>query len=165
MGMKRTIGVVTLGLALAAGGASLVAAGEGQKGSDRGARRGEWLAQELGLTAEQKASFESLREQHRSEMKPLMDEGRTLHERLRAALKAENPDPQAVGEATLAVEQHRKAVEASQKAFHEKLSAQLTPEQKAKFDALSERHRMGGRGWGRGHREAPETEPPSNPRS
>jgi Spy/CpxP family protein refolding chaperone len=164
--MKRAIGAVTLGLTLVAGGVGLVAAAEGQKGSDRGARRGQWLAQELGLTDEQKASFETLREQHRNEMQPLWDESRALHEKLQAALKAENPDPQAVGEATIAVEQHRKTVEAAQKAFHEKLSAQLTPEQKAKFDALAERHGMGHRGPGRGRHSGPDAgEPPSNPKS
>jgi Spy/CpxP family protein refolding chaperone len=163
--MKRAIGAVTLGLTLVAGGVGLVAAAEGQKGSDRGARRGQWLAQELGLTDEQKASFQALHEQHRTEMQPLMEEGRALHEKLQAALKAENPDPQAVGEATIALEQHRKSVETAQKAFHDKLAAQLTPEQKAKFDALAERHKMGGRGFGRGHHQAPDAEPPSNPRS
>jgi Spy/CpxP family protein refolding chaperone len=163
--MKRAFGVAMLGLTLVAGGVGLVAAAEGQNGSDRGARRGQWLAQELGLTDEQKASFEALREQHRTEMQPLMEEGRALHERLQATLKAENPDPQAVGEATIAVQQHRKVVEAAQKAFHDKLAAQLTPEQKAKFDALAERHGMYNRGFGRGHRAAPETEAPASPRS
>src|SRR5262245_11404971 len=132
MAMSRAIGVVMLGLTLAAGGVGLVAAAEGQNRSDRGGRRAQWLAQERGLTEEQKASWRAMREQHQSEMQPLLEEGRALHEKLRAALQSENPDPQAVGEATLAVEQHRKNIEAAQKAYHEKLAAQLTPEQKAK---------------------------------
>jgi len=163
--MKRTFGVVMMGLMLAAGGVGLVAAAEGQRGSERGGRRGQWLAQQLGLTEEQKASFQAMREQHESEMQPLRDEGRALHEKLRAALAAESPDPQAVGEATIALEQHRKSVEAAQKAFHDRLAAQLTPEQKVKFDALAERHQMGGRGFGRGQHPTPEVEAPANPRS
>jgi Spy/CpxP family protein refolding chaperone len=165
MTMKRKFGIVMLGLTVAAGGVGLVAAAEGQRGSERGERRGDWLAQELSLTAEQKASFKAMREQHQTEMQPLWEEGRALHEKLRAALQAENPDPQAVGEAAIAVEQHRKALEAAQTAFHERLAAQLTPEQKAKFDALAERHRTGNRGWGQGHHRAPETEAPASPRS
>jgi Spy/CpxP family protein refolding chaperone len=165
--MKRAFGVVTIGLMLAAGGVGLVAAAEGQRGSERGGRRGDWLAQALGLTEEQKASFQAMREQHESEMQPLRDQARALHEKLRAALETESPDAQAVGEATIALHQHRKAVETAQKAFHDKLAAQLTPEQKAKFDALAQRHEMGGRGFGRGRHQAPETEAPApaNPRS
>jgi Spy/CpxP family protein refolding chaperone len=167
--MKKPFGITILGLTLAAGVAGLAA--EHDKGGDRGARRAEWLSSELNLTEQQKASWRTMREQHEAEMQPLRDEGRTLHERLRAALKAETPDPQAVGEATIALRQHRQAVEAAQKAYHEKLATQLTPDQKAKFDSLAERHRMRHPGpdgpWrrGPGRGPAPEVEPPANPQS
>ena len=165
--MKKTFGILILGLALAAGGVGVGLAAEGHEGGDRAARRAEWLAKELNLTEEQKASWRAMREQHQAEMQPLRDEGRALHEKLRAAMKAENPDPQVVGEATIALNQHRQAVEAVRKAFHEKLAKELTPEQKAKFESLSERHRSrhrdhdGSRPRGRGP--APEAEPPASP--
>ena len=156
-----------LGAALTAG---VALAAVHDKGGDRGARRAAWLATELDLTDEQQASWQAMREQHQSEMRPLLDEGRALHEKLQAAMEAEHPDPQAVGEATIALKQHRQAVEAARKAFHEKLATQLTPEQKAKFDSLSERQRMhrgpeGSRGRGPGRRPAPESEAPASPKS
>jgi Spy/CpxP family protein refolding chaperone len=171
--MKKPFGIVMLGLTLAAGGVGL--AGEHGRGGDRGARRAERLANELDLTEAQRASWQAMREQHEAEMQPLRDEGRALHEKLRAAMKAENPDPQAVGEATIALERHRQAVEAARKAFRDKLATQLTPEQKAKFDSLAERHRSHRgpdgsrrRGPGRGpapEGSAPEVEPPASPKS
>ncbi len=164
--MKKAFGVMMLGLSLAAGGVGRAA--EADKGGERAARRAEWLATELGLTEAQRTSWQAMREQHDAEMQPLREEGRTLHEKLHAAMKAENPDPQTVGEATIALKQHRQAVEAARKAYHEKLATQLTPEQKAKFDTLAERHRgrgPGGRGRGPGRGPAPEVEPPASPKS
>ncbi len=168
---KTTFGVVMLGMTLAAGGAAL-AGPEAGKGAGRGARHVQWLAEELGLTEEQQASWKALEEQHRAEMEPLRNAGRELHQKLRTALNAENPDPQTVGTATLALEQHRKEVEASRQAFREKLTALLTPEQKAKFDALKASRRMGPRGpegsgrrHGPGPRPAPEAEPPAGAKS
>jgi Spy/CpxP family protein refolding chaperone len=166
--MTKSFGILILGAALTAGVA--LAAGHDKDG-DRSARRAEWLATELDLTEDQQASWQAMREQHRAEMQPLREEGKALHEKLRAAMKAEHPDPQAVGEATIALKQHRQTVEAARKAFHEKLSAQLTPEQKAKFDSLSERQRTrhrgpeGSRGRGPGRRPAPEAEAPASPKS
>jgi Spy/CpxP family protein refolding chaperone len=169
--MKKTSGILILGLAVAAGGAAVGLSAEGREGGDRAARRAEWLAKELNLTEEQKASWRAMHEQHLSEMQPLRDEGRALHEKLRAALQAERPDPQVVGEATIALQQHRQVVEAARKAYHEKLAKELTPEQRTKFDALAESHRMkhrGPGGFGRrgpGHGPAPEAEAPANPKS
>jgi Spy/CpxP family protein refolding chaperone len=168
--MKKTFGITMLGLTLAAGGVGPGLAAERHEGGDRGERRVQWLADELDLTEEQQASWRAMREQHQAEMQPLRDEGRALHEKLRAAMKAENPDPQAVGEATIALKRHREAVEAARKAFHEKLARELTPAQKAKFDALSESHRShrghdGSRRKGRGSDPAPEAEPPASPKS
>lgn len=163
--MKTTFGVVMLGLTLAAGGAAL-AGPEAGKGAGRSARHAQRLAEELGLTEEQQASWKALQEQHRAEMQPLWSQGRELREKLRAAIEAENPDPQTVGAATLAFEQHRKEMEAARQAFREKLSALLTPEQKAKFDALKASRRMGPRGpEGSGRRRGAPAEPPASPKS
>jgi hypothetical protein len=83
-------------------------------------------------------------------MEPLRQEGRDLHVRLRAAMKADNPDPATVGSAVLALKQHREKAEAARTAFHSRLAGVLNDEQKAKFEALTARHggRWGGR-WGR----------------
>lgn len=164
--MKTTLGVVMLSMTLAAGAAAL-AGPEAGKGSERGGRHVQWLAEELGLTGEQQASWKALQEQHRSEMEPLRKEGGELREKLRAAVEAENPDPQAVGAATLALEQHRRTVEAARKVFRERLDGVLTPEQQTKLDVLKaqRRERRGAEGLGRrggpGRKPAPEAEPPA----
>jgi len=87
-------------------------------------------------------------------MEPLMQEGRELHQRLRAAMDAENPDPAAVGAATLALKQHREKVKAAHEAFGERLKGVLSDEQKAKFEAFKTAHRAGPgrRGGFKGHR-------------
>jgi Spy/CpxP family protein refolding chaperone len=101
-------------------------------------------------------------------MEPLRQEGRELREKLRAAVEAENPDPQTVGAATLALEQHRKAVDTAHKAFRERLNATLTPDQKSKLETLkAQRHerRGPGRRGGPGRKPGPTPEPPAAPES
>ncbi len=168
--MKATFGVVTLSVALAAASAALAGPDAGKR-PGRDGRHLQLLADELGLTDEQEANWKALREQNRAEMEPLRNEGRELREKLRAAVEAENPDPQAVGAATLALEQHRKAVEEAHKAFRERLNGLLTPEQKTKLEALKaqRRERRGPDGFGRrggpGRKPAPQAEPPAGAKS
>jgi len=167
--MTNRFGIIFLGVTLAAGGA--FAAPEAGKGRGRDGRHLEWLAESLGLTDAQQAEWKALHEQHRTEMEPFWNEGRELHQKLRAAVEAENPDPQVVGAATLALEQHRKAVQTAQQAFRERLNGLLTPEQKTKLEALKAKRgdRRGPGGFGRrggpGRKPAPEAEPPAGAKS
>ncbi len=82
---------------------------------ERRERMGEHLAEELGLTADQKAKWQAIGEQERSELRALRDDK------------------------SLSKEDRR----AKGKAIHEKYRAQrdaiLTPEQRAKADKLRER--------------------------
>jgi Spy/CpxP family protein refolding chaperone len=168
--MKKTLGFVALAAALAAGGTALVAAapdegGRGHRG--RGERHFGRLAEYLGLSEDQKATWKSLQEQHRTEMEPLWQEGRTLHEQLRKATDAAKPDAAAVGKATLALKQHREKVRASREAFEGQLASTLTDEQKTKFEAFKAARGEGRRG-GHGRRggpgrPGPEGEPDSLP--
>jgi Spy/CpxP family protein refolding chaperone len=128
------------------------------------------MAEYLGLTAEQQATWKSLHEQQKTEMEPLMQEGRELHQRLRTATDAENPDAAAVGAATLALKQHREKVKAAHEAFEQRLKGVLNDDEKAKLDAFKASHRggPGRRGGFKGHRgpkgggpvEAPSTPAP-----
>lgn len=142
--MMKTILSAT---ALAAGvlGASEVLVAAGPQGPEQGPGEGRFqrVAEYLGLTEEQQAEWKSLQEQHRAEMEPLRQEGRELHERLRTATEAENPDLTAVGAATLALKQHREKAKAAREAFTEKLTSTLTPEQKTRFEAFQASHRGG----------------------
>jgi Spy/CpxP family protein refolding chaperone len=108
-------------------------------------RGGAALAEYLGLTDQQKAEWRTLHEQRREQMKPMMEEGRSLRKKLREAIEASSPDPRTVGEATLALEAHHKKVQAEREAFRQKLEAALDPAQKEKLKAFE-----AARGWGRG---------------
>jgi len=156
---------LSLAAAIATAGAGLAwadARGAGPRGRG-GAARGERLATYLGLNEEQQASWKSLHEQHDTEMQPLREEGRHLHQKLRATMDAPAPDPAAVGAATLALKQHREKMRAAQKAFEGQLTSVLTPEQKTKFEAFraAHRHGHGGRGGWKG--QSPAEESPDNP--
>jgi Spy/CpxP family protein refolding chaperone len=146
--MKTIVGITALAVLFVASGPARAAAQEQGTAPERH-RTGhdQRMATYLALSQEQQATWKSLQEQHKAEMEPLREEGRTLHEQLRAAMNAPNPDPAAVGAATLAMKEHRDKVEAARKTFEAQLKTTLTEEQKTKFDALKAAHRSGRRGW------------------
>ncbi len=146
--MKRSLGVGILSIAvLAAAIVGAAAESQGTAPQGRGQGRDQRLADFLALSDEQRATWKSMHDQHRTEMQPLVQEGRDLRHRLRDATNAANPDPTAVGQATLAVKQHREKVKASEDAFQTRLMGTLTDDQKAKFDAFKAANR-GGHGRG-----------------
>ncbi|HEX9202874.1 MAG TPA: periplasmic heavy metal sensor [Vicinamibacteria bacterium] len=153
--MKKILGMTTLAATVLAAGLAWAAV-EPQRPDrpGRGEARFQRMAEYLGLTEEQQATWKSLHEQQKTEMEPLMQEGRELHQRLRTAMDAQNPDPAAVGAATLALKQHREKVKAAHEAFGERLKGVLSDEQKAKFEAFKTAHRAGPgrRGGFKGHR-------------
>jgi Spy/CpxP family protein refolding chaperone len=161
---QRALIHLSLAAAIGAAGAGLAwadAQGANPRGRG-GAARGERMAEYLGLNEEQRATWKSLHEQHDTEMQPLRQEGRDLYQKLRAATEAPNPDPAAVGAATLALKEHRDKVRAAQKAFEGQLTGMLTPEQKTKFEAFRAAHRDG-RGWHGGYKgRRPTGEGPDN---
>jgi Spy/CpxP family protein refolding chaperone len=114
----------------------------------RGMRRAAVVAEYLGLTDQQKASWRALEQQQREQMKPLRDEGRDLRLKLRQALGTEAPDATAVGEATLALKAHREKARAQREAFEQQRRALLSPEQQQKLDAMKAARRTLGRGRG-----------------
>jgi Spy/CpxP family protein refolding chaperone len=142
--IQRALIHLSLAAAIATAGAGLAwADARGANPRGRGAARAERMAEYLGLNEEQRATWKSLHEQHATEMQPLRQEGRELYQKLRATTEAPNPDPAAVGAATLALKQHREKMRAAEKAFEGQLTALLTPEQKTKFDAFRAAHREG----------------------
>jgi Spy/CpxP family protein refolding chaperone len=111
--------------------------------------RADALAEYVGLSPEQRERVEALRAEHRREVEPLLSEGRTLHDKLRASLEVKNPDATAVGTAMIAVKQHRDKMKASADAFRARVKAELTPEQQQKLDAFEAARRVGRAGPGR----------------
>ena len=154
---KKNIGIAALSLAVLAGGVGWASA-EAQSGapSTRGQGRGQRLADYLGLSDDQKATWKSLHEQHRTEMQPLMQEGKDLRDRLRTAMNASTPDPNAVGQATLAMKEHREKIKAAQQAFETRLVGTLNDDQKTRYEAFKAANHGGRRHGGfRGHAPAP----------
>ena len=100
------------------------------------------LAQELGLSDDQKAQIESLRAKERESSRPLMEAAREAHEAFRAVLEAESPDAGVVGQAAIAMAAADKKVRAAHEAAFEEVKALLTPEQRQK---LEEAHKNGPR--------------------
>jgi Spy/CpxP family protein refolding chaperone len=142
----------TLLIAGAAAGVGVAAPpeGEGRPGARRAGGRSAALVEYLGLSEPQKAARRELHVQRREQMKPLVEEGRDLRARLREAVGKEAPDPAAVGEATLAIEKHRRQMSAEREAFRARLEALLSAEQMEKLRAFeAARRSMGGGREGR----------------
>jgi len=154
MTRAKWFGVAALALGTAAGTGWAVAAPDqdGGAGAAWRARGGQRLTQYLGLSEQQQAQWKTMRQQQREQMKPLLDEGRTLRQKLQQALGASQPDPQAVGQATIALKAHRDKVRAQRGQFRQQLAGILDPQQKQKLDALQQMRR--GMGHGRGGRGA-----------
>jgi len=163
---RKTLGITALAATAALAGlawAQTEAPAPGRRGY--GEARFQRMAEYLGLTEDQQATWKSLHEQEKAEMQPLMEEGRELHQRLRSAMDAQPPDPSAVGAATLALKQHREKVRASHEASEQRLRGVLNDDQKTRFDAFKASHRgaAGRRGGFRGHRGPKGTRPAETP--
>jgi Spy/CpxP family protein refolding chaperone len=151
--MKPSMGWAILGAALLALPAGAQTTGQAQQQGREGYRqhRGERLADYLGLTEQQRAQWREMVAKHREEMKPLREEGRTLRQRAREAVDANESDAQ-VGEAVKALHAHREKIRAANETFEGQLKSMLTEEQLKKYDAFkaarSVRHGGGRRGPG-----------------
>jgi Spy/CpxP family protein refolding chaperone len=99
------------------------------------------IAATLGLSAGQKAQWDSIHQQLQASVEPLFQQLRAAHEQLESLASSSNPDATAVGTQFLAARAIEKQVKAAHESAHAKLTAILTPDQKAKFDSLH--HEMG----------------------
>jgi len=131
--------VVCLGL----GGTTAAAAAEGRRARGEDRKSGALaVADYLGLTDEQRASWRALRDGQREQTKALRAEGRELRRQVRKALEAEPADAAAVGQATLAVKSHRQKMRAQREALEQQLRSLLGPEQQQKLEAMKLARRM-----------------------
>ena len=122
--------------------------------------RGDRLANELNLTDKQKATWKQLHEQHFQSIQPLIEQERQIHTQIREQLDSGNADAEAIGKLMISGHDVRKQFQTSREELEAKLSQVLTPEQKAKFDALKQQRqeRRGRRMHGFGGPEAPPEE-------
>jgi Domain of Unknown Function (DUF1520). len=94
------------------------------------------LAEYLQLTPEQITAAKQLHSDEAAAIKPLIQNAQDLRKQLGEAMKATSPDAAAIGKLTLALHSARDQVRTTHEASKAKFVALLTPEQKAKFDAM-----------------------------
>jgi Spy/CpxP family protein refolding chaperone len=136
--MRKTIlavlGGATLVLVLEAVVGSAQPPPPGERGPWRG--RAEGLTRLLGLSEQQQDQVQKLMEGRRAEHQALREKVDKNRQELKQALESASPDPAAVGE--LAIEAHRLRQQdrALREAQDEAIRGLLTPEQRAKLDAM-----------------------------
>ncbi|HEX7150776.1 MAG TPA: periplasmic heavy metal sensor [Thermoanaerobaculia bacterium] len=88
----------------------------------------------LGLSAEQRAAWQTIQSELRSSVQALHEQQRTLGEQLRTAL--EGSDASAIGALMLQLKGIRTQIDAAREAAEARFTATLTTEQQTKFAAL-----------------------------
>ena len=128
----------------------------GHHGGSRGGRRGRgglppdrMLRNRIGLSEEQLAHVNQLREDFKAIVEPLFEEGHAIRESLRTELESEAPFAETVGNLVIAGRDVRKQIRANHQNLRESFESILTPEQAEKMDEFKERR--GRHGFGRGH--------------
>ena len=129
---RRTIIISSLLVALA--GTSVLAQGKRRQG--RGGspvQRIERLQQKLNLSDSQMNGIRALGENRRQEMESLRQELQKKRQALRQLLRERNPNPNDVGNATLALKQTRERAREINQRFTSGVKSLLTPEQLQKL--------------------------------
>jgi Spy/CpxP family protein refolding chaperone len=121
--------------------ASLALAQEPHMKIRMGGPNPEEIASTLGLSADQKAQWDSIHQQLEATVRPLHEQLMAAHQQLESLASSPNPDATAVGRQFLAARALEQQAKAAHESAHAKLIAILTPDQKAKFDSLH--HEMG----------------------
>ena len=93
------------------------------------------MARALDLTDEQRAAFKQILEEQHKASEPLRTQHRELREQIRQQLEG-NADATTVGQLTIQAHAVGKQLHESRAQVRERFEALLTPEQKAKLEAL-----------------------------
>jgi Spy/CpxP family protein refolding chaperone len=158
---KRVVArVVAVAMVALGWGAAARAQGPGGPPHGPGFRPGPRLAEELGLSEEQRAQVEALHAKNRETLQPLMETAQAAREAFQQALEVEGAEPATVGRAALAMRAAEKKLRAAHEAVFEQMKSILTPEQRDTLDKLEKAHPGGfgpgpGRGPGPGHGHRP----------
>jgi Spy/CpxP family protein refolding chaperone len=107
---------------------------------------GDKLLSALNLSTDQKVQWDSIHQQLDASMQPLFEQHRAAEQQLDAAANASSPDAATVGRAFLAMRDVDKQIKAAHESAKSKIDAILTPDQKAKFDAIHADMEHGGPG-------------------
>jgi Spy/CpxP family protein refolding chaperone len=147
--IKKTFAATLCAALLAAGAAFAQPHPHGKAGMHDMAGMEAHLAAALSLTADQQTQVKALHEQLKAQMTPLLAQSRQQHQELKSLVNGTNPDATEVGQKTLAANQTRAQIKALHENFKAKLTAILTPDQKAKLAQMEQnRHEHWGHGPG-----------------
>lgn len=138
-----------------------VTAEPGKRGQHRGGHSdghfADRLAERLDLTADQKAAWETLRDEHRAEVEPLMTQIHEQRDQIREALDSGSANATTVGQLMIDNHQLHEQIKASREELDEAFRALLTTEQQQTLDEIKasrgergDRHHRGPRGGGAG---------------
>jgi Spy/CpxP family protein refolding chaperone len=94
------------------------------------------LADYLQLTTAQIAAWQQIDRESSATLRPLMENARDMQAQLDGAINSASPDPATVGKLALSLHTARDQIRAARDAAKSRRIAVLTPEQKAKFDAM-----------------------------
>jgi hypothetical protein len=100
------------------------------------------LARYLKLTPEQVTTAQTLYRELEATVKPLREAAKGLREAYYNELEEANPNACDVGAAAIALHENREKIKDALEVFDEELSAILTPEQLARYEALKEAARL-----------------------
>ena len=129
--MKRL--VMGLLMATAAAGAAAPALAQGPPPGPPPIER---IVAVLGLSDEQKATWEAAAQTLRATTAPLHQQARALHEEIEGLLNQGNPDPTAVGQKMIEMHALRQQMKAARETMDSTVASVLTPDQKSKLEAL-----------------------------
>jgi Spy/CpxP family protein refolding chaperone len=96
----------------------------------------------LGLSDQQVTELRQLRKSEFQAVRPMFQDMRTKAMALRNLLKTSNPDPAAVGQATLALKTEREQIAAATANYRNQAVQKLTPDQQAKLQALAQARKL-----------------------
>ena len=140
--MKRLL-TLALSAALVLGASFAVQAqmhGHGMHGRGMMANHEAFLTKALNLTADQQAAVTKLGQDLQAKAQPLMQQHRQQMTELKSLLDGVNPDATEIGQKTIASHNTQQQLKALHDDFKTKLTALLTPDQKAKLDQLHQAH-------------------------
>ena len=143
----RTVAIAAIVVTMClAAGTAWAFRGDGPRGQAGPLARVRAVLSKLDLSADQQARIKEIAEAARPAMREARERLRADRDALKAAVDTANPDPTAIGNATLKVKSDREAVRAEMKKLHDATVTVLTPEQKVKFEAYLDAFRMARRG-------------------
>jgi len=134
---RRLIIISTIIITLV--GTAAMAQGLRGRGRRAGGRPGERLQQQLNLTETQKDGIRALRETRQKEVGSLRQELQQKRQALRELMQQSNPNPNDVGNATLALRETRQRMREINQRYASGMKGLLTPDQLQKLPKRSRR--------------------------